>query len=839
MNKSEYTPMMQQYLGIKEKNKESIVFFRLGDFYEMFFDDAILASKELEIALTGRNAGPKEKIPMCGVPHHSADNYIAKLISKGYKVAIVEQTEEATKGKKLVARDVVKVISPGTNLDNKSLDNNFICSIIQEETLYKLAFSDLSTGDIYTTSVSKDIDALLGQLINLQVKEVVLNSKIPYSLVEKLKTELNLMITINDDTTLPSYLSRLTENNADYNDNLSILLNYFTNSQKRDLFHLKTPIEYSSKNYLNIDYHSMQNLELFETLRDRSKKGTLLNFLDKTQTAMGHRLLKQWMLRPLINKNEIISRQQFISELKSDYLFLDDIKDNLRDIYDLDRIIGRISYGNCNARDLLQLSKSLKNIPSIKKSLSLKQSSYSKMLLENISDHKELYTLLSKSLKDELPISIKEGYIFNKGYNQALDEIIDLSENSKSLIQTLELNERKRTQIKNLKIGYTKVFGYYIEVTKANIQHIKDEFGYIRKQTTANAERYITPELKEYEDKILTSKEKRESLEFELFIQLRDHVRTQLKELQHTAHHIAILDSMYSLAKISSEYNFVTPTITDKVINIKDAKHPVIEHVQQKTFTPNDVSINKQNIILITGPNMSGKSTYMRQLALISILTQVGSDVPATSCEIPVFDKIFTRIGSSDDTTRGKSTFMVEMLETNHAIRNATKNSLILFDEIGRGTATYDGMALAQSIIEYVHQNINCVTLFSTHYHELTRLEDTLPKLKNVHVKAIEENNKIIFLHKVHDGASDKSYGINVASLANLPDSLISRAEYILNKVDKKQYKIEDINLFNLEEFQEQNKDSKLVETLKNAAIDDFSPREALNFLYELKSLIK
>lgn len=850
VDKSEFTPMMQQYIECKENYPDAIVFFRIGDFYEMFFEDAYIASRELEIALTGKDAGYKERVPMCGIPFHAYSGYAEKLISKGYKVAIVEQVEDPSQAKGLVKRDVVKIITPGTiteaGLNEK--ENNFLAAIYETDARYTLAYADVSTGQMYLTTI-EDEEALANEILSLHVKEVICLSSLKLKILNTLHDNYQIVISRCDDTSLIDDYKYLIEglNLEKFKDDIpciSILINYISKTQRHNLYHLQPIKFYSSNQVLHLDPFSKRNLELTETLRQNQKSGSLLWLLDKCQTAMGSRKLHTWIDRPLIDRNEIIKRHNYVEALINNYVAKEEIKESLKTVYDLERIIGRISVGNANAKDLVQLRRSLANIPNFKKNVMALGTDDAISFANGIDTHEKLYDLLDKALVDDPPLQIKEGGMIKPLYNKDLDELKEISGSSKDWILKFEAQERERTGIKTMHVGYNRVFGYYIEVSKGALQNLTDSDHYERKQTLANAERFITPELKKYEQIVVGSTEKIQKLEYDLFIEIRDVCQGFTKSLQQLADKISTIDCLLAFAEVSVKYNYVRPEMSLKrEVNIVEGRHPVIETFLKDEYVKNDVIINSYNTILITGPNMSGKSTYMRMLALIVIMAQIGCFVPAKSATLMIFDAIFTRIGASDDLISGQSTFMVEMLEANFAIKNATKDSLILFDELGRGTSTYDGMALAQAIIEYVHEKIGCVMLFSTHYHELVLLDKTLKHLKNVHVDAKESKGGVVFLHKVLDGGADKSYGINVASLAGLPRSLIERSKKILETLEENNSTSGvNLDLFNFDAYEEepQNQEEEKAYNLKHALeildIDSLTPREALDWLYKEKN---
>ena len=836
VDKSKISPMMLQYIDIKEKNMDVILFFRLGDFYEMFFEDAYVASKELELTLTGKNAGLDERIPMCGIPYHAASIYLEKLVEKGYKVAICEQVEDPKTAKGVVKREVMQIVSSGTVMDSDALDeksNNYIGNVLDLNSSYVICYTDLSTGEVNAKMINHDMDTLINTILSLSLNEIVFKSDFNKYVVDTLRNKCRLNVSISDYICNTDEYKYIYDNVLDerYIICINHLLSYLIDTQKRSLTHLQK-VNIIENIYLNIDANSIRNLELIESLRLKSRNYSLLWLLDKTKTAMGSRMLKNWILNPLTNIEEINKRYDIISTLETEFILKEELKNYLNEVYDLERLCGRISYGNTNARDLIQLKNSLKVLPDINKILTdLK-------FYKNIETLEDLYSLLDKSIDEDAPITIKEGGIIKRGYNLELDSLKDNSKSGKDFVVNMESEERERTGIKNLKVGYNKIFGYYIEVSKGNIPLIKDEYNYERKQTLANCERYVTPLLKEKEAMILGAEEKIINLEYNLFIEIRDIVKNYISRIQVIAKTIAEIDVLQSLACVTEENNYVRPIISDKrIIDIKGSRHPVVEKVLNTEYVDNDIYMDeKTNILMITGPNMAGKSTYERELVITSIMAQMGSFVPAKSCIIPIFDKVFTRIGASDDLVSGDSTFMVEMKEANIALLNATKNSLIIFDELGRGTATYDGLSIAQSIIEYIHDNIGCKTLFSTHYHELTKLDKHFSGIKNVHVAIKEENGNITFMHKVKDGPVDKSYGIHVAKLANLPSKVINRANEILNTYENKKEVVfsEQLSI----PIETIEKDNIIEDKIKNIDILNITPLEALNFIYELKKEI-
>ncbi len=839
VDKSKITPMMRQYLEIKEENVDNILFFRLGDFYEMFFEDAITASNELELTLTGKSCGLDERVPMCGIPYHSATIYIEKLIEKGYKVAICEQTEDPKNAKGIVKRDIVQVITSGTRMNSDFIDdgsNNFIGAILDLKYCYVVCYCDITTGEVYSFIKERDNDLLLNEILERNIKEVVVNTDFDKMLLDTLKRNYNITISLYNNTNTINDYSSVYENIKDERVICVIkyMLSYLENTQKRSLSHLQPANIVLEDSFMKMNLSTKRNLELVENIRTKEKKYSLLWLLDKTKTAMGSRRLKSYILNPIVDKNKIEERQNIVETLMKEFILKDELREYLSYIYDLERLIGKISFGSANARDLLQLKSSFKVLPSINEILK-------KINYKQIDTFNDLYNLLENSIYEDAPSTLKEGYLIKEGYNTELDTLKDSRKGNKDFISKLENEEKEKTGIKTLKVGYNRVFGYYIEVSKAACKELKPEYGYERKQTLANCERFITPLLKEKETLILGAEEKIINLEYDLFIEIRDTIKKYIPSVQELARTLSEIDVLSSFALVAEENNYIKPILNEEnIIDIKDARHPVIEKVLiNSEFVSNDIKMNKEDtILLITGPNMAGKSTYMRQMAIISIMAQIGSFVPASYANIPIFDKIFTRIGASDDLVSGESTFMVEMMEAGSAISNATKNSLILFDELGRGTATYDGMALAAAIIEYIHDKVGAKTFFSTHYHELTDLEKTHKHLKNVHVSAKEENGNLVFMHKIENGSVDKSYGIHVAKLANLPNELIDKASEILKKYEKESKKVSS-NVEQITFDLVQTQKSKVEEELEKINPIEMTPIEAINTLYELKQIMK
>lgn len=840
VDRQKVSPMMRQYLETKDNYEDVILFYRIGDFYEMFFEDAINVSHDLELTLTGKNAGLDEKIPMCGVPHHAANIYIDKLIDKGYKVAICEQVEDPKDAKGIVKREVIRIVSKGTVMSDDMLDaknNNFIGALKDLGHCFSLSYADLSTGEFISVLVEYELEKIINEIVNDNITELIINGNVDPRIINTLKNNYSVTISKEDcDIEIKEYKDLYKDiKDVRIISSVCVLLNYLTSTQKRSIDHLQNVKVKDYKTYLKMDIHTKRNLELTENLRTKERTYSLLWLLDKTKTAMGSRMLKQMIENPLIDKEEIENRYDMVSKLLEEFLLKDELKELLNEVYDLERLAGRVSFGNANARDLLQLKSSLKVLPRIKEIVSILGFN---LVIDDLTD---LYEFLDKSIYENPPITLKEGYLIKSGYNKELDNLKLARSGGKDFIAKLEEKEKERTGIKNLRVGYNRVFGYYIEVSKGNSRQVKEEFGWERKQTLANNERFITPELKEKEQLILGAEEKIINLEYELFTNIRCKVKEVIPTIQLTAKMVAKLDVMIAFATVTEENNYTRPIImSDKEVKIIDGRHPVVEKVLNGEFVSNDIIFTKDKYVeLITGPNMAGKSTYMRQMAMIVIMAQIGCFVPARKAYLPVFDKIFTRIGASDDLVSGESTFMVEMKEANRAILGATEHSLILFDELGRGTATYDGISLAQAIIEYIHDNIKAITFFSTHYHELTSLEEHKAHIKNVHVSAHEENGVITFLHKVKDGSVDKSYGIHVAKLAQLPDSLIKRADEILKTYENKKPKKEVVSQIsmNLEESVAPiNKYDIIKKKLDDINPLELSPMEALNVLYELKS---
>ncbi|CAM2935871.1 DNA mismatch repair protein MutS [Dellaglioa algida] len=849
--KTKQTPMMIQYFDIKAQYPDAFLFYRLGDFYELFYDDAIKGSQLLELTLTTRNKKADDPIPMCGVPHHAAQNYIDILVEKGYKVAICEQVEDPKLAQGMVKREVVQLVTPGTTMDNginESKENNYLTAIIEDGGVFGFAYVDLSTGELKTSRLD-NLDNLINELMSLRTKEIVINSSLSDTTIETLK-KLNIMLSIQE---LGESHAESSYAIQDLTDSLEVtvvkdLLTYLSVTQKRSLDHLQKAVHYEPDFFLKMDHYSKYNLELMQNIRTGKKQGTLLWLLDDTKTAMGGRLLKQWIDRPLINYAEILDRQNKVDLLINHYFERSTLQEELVKVYDLERLAGRVAFGSVNGRDLVQLKLSLRQVPKIKYVLEEINDGTFSDVINKLDPVDDVANLIERAIVEEPPLSVTDGHLIKQGYNDQLDVYQDAMKNGKQWLAEMEAKERELTGIKNLKIGFNRVFGYFIEVTKSNIINVpKDR--YERKQTLTNAERYITPELKERESIILGAESKAIDLEYKLFVEIRETVKKSIERLQLLAQGIATLDVLQSFAVVSEDSHFVKPLLLKEghQLAITAGWHPVVEKVMGKqSYIPNDVNMPETlDILLITGPNMSGKSTYMRQLALTVVMAQIGCFVPAEAAKMPIFDQIFTRIGAADDLISGQSTFMVEMKEANQALKNATENSLILFDELGRGTATYDGMALAQAIIEYVDKHVHAKTLFSTHYHELTVLEETVNSLKNVHVGAIEENGELVFLHKIQDGAADKSYGIHVAKLAGMPTELLSRATLILDDLEQKnehsnttsnsQQTINEeeiqLSLFTSEELSKDQ--SAVMDELKALNLMNMTPRDIMNVLYD------
>ena len=830
--KEKYSPMMTKYLELKKDYQDSIVFYRLGDFYEMFFDDAIVASKALNIALTGKNAGVSERVPMCGVPFHSAQGYIEDLVKMGHKVVIVEQLTDPKASKGLVERGVVQIVTPGTIMDLKLNEkvNHFIGALGIFDFHYTLAYADISTGEFYCLNLEKDDRKLKNQIETLDLKELVMNQD-GYE-------DDSLMISHYDNEHIQDKYKKLFEGVSDLKEIkvASNLLNYMLETQKRDLDYIQPLTEVDQQNYVVLDASTKKALELTKN-SNQEKYGTLLWLLDHTHSAMGGRMLKSWIDHPLLNRDAIEERLDMVEIFVDNLIERETIKDMINEIYDIEKLASRIAFGNVNARDLKWIASSLQVIPELKHQLLSLENEKLNKLAEQLLDLTPITELIESAIVDNPPLVIKEGNIIKEGYSAELDEYRDAKKNGQNWLREFEEKEKQRTGIQKLKIGYNRVFGYYIEVTKSQLNLVKDEFNYTRKQSLTNAERFITPELKEMEDKILSAQDRIVSLEYEIFSQIRQYIKQYVHMIQDVAKVVAKVDVYISLAIVASSNRYVRPTFNDEHrLHIVEGKHPIVEEViSSKNYIANDVDLDEKNrIMMITGPNMGGKSTYMRQVTLTVLMAQMGSFVPSREADLPIFDQIFTRIGASDDLVSGQSTFMVEMLEANNALRYATEDSLIIFDEIGRGTATFDGMALAQGIVEYIAKKTKALTLFSTHYHELTLMNKDLG-IKNVHASADVSNDSIKFLYKIKEGATGQSYGINVAKLAKLPDEVIARAKVILDSLQDN----------NMETKLEASSNTVIVEKESAAEkmlsqIDpmQLSPIDALSTLIELKKLL-
>ncbi len=848
IQKGKYTPMMNHYIEIKEQHPDAIIFYRLGDFYEMFFEDAKTASDELDLVLTGRNAGAEEKVPMCGIPFHAATGYIQRLIQKGYKVAIVEQLEDPTQAKGLVKRDVIKIVTPGTIMDEVQDERAgvYIASLYDYQYGLAVVLCEMTTGEMRAQLIDKQVMAIQKVLLGNNVAEIVIEPSFDKKICKMIEEMGSITISQETDHTCKEEYQYLISAVQDerIKRSFATLTNYLNETQKRNMAHLN-PVEMMNETeFLQMDYNTRINLELTQTQRTNSKSQTLWSFLDKCQSAMGSRLLKKWIEYPLVNKTAIAQRLNAIEFLNDNFIIKDELREHLGCVYDLERLSARVAYGNANPRDILRLVKTLEHAPQI---FDIMKECPSYQEFQQIDPCTSLYDVLQGAIIENPPLHVKDGGVFVDGYHEELDRLREIGKNGKHWILELEAKEKERTGVKSLKIGYNRVFGYYIEVTKANLNQIKDEFGYVRKQTLANAERFITEELKEKEDAIVHAQERSVRLEQELFNALINQIKAYLPKLHDMAQALATIDVLYALAEISGDNGYVRPQFVEKaLIELKEARHPILEKMMKKNghYVSNDLYMDETNsILMITGPNMGGKSTYMRQTALIVIMAQLGCFVPAKSAVLPLFDQIFTRIGASDDIMSGQSTFMVEMTEANHALQNASDKSLILFDEIGRGTSTYDGMALAQAMLEYIEQNIHAKTLFSTHYHELTQLAKYHKGIRNVHVEVHEENESVTFLYRVNDGKADKSYGINVAALAKLPDTVLARARHILSGLEAKdqneQLSFLDTNTALPQVIEKSDPQATAIkEKLMQIQADQMTPIEALLLVNELKKML-
>ena len=840
MAEKKYTPMMQHYLKMKEENPDAILFYRLGDFYEMFFDDAKLASQELDLVLTGRSAGVEEKVPMCGVPFHAANSYISRLVKKGYKVAICEQLEDPSSAKGLVDRGIVKIITPGTymdaTMDAKSTNYMASCSVSSFE--ITVIYCELSTGELKYQTLQRSLVALQKALLEQNVSELVCPMTMDKKWIAALEEMDTMLVSKHKKSNIDLLdLPLLNEIESEsLKEAFALLMAYLKDTQKQHIDHF-LPIESMDKDkVLVMDYETKNHLELVSSQSTNAKAESLWSFMDKCQSAMGSRLLKRWIEYPLIDAEKIAKRQVAVKDLKENFMLRENLKEHLVYVYDMERLASRMAYGNASPRDVLQLVATLEHAKPI---LNLASSLNSYPEFNEVPDCQELYNEIKNAIIENPPLTLKEGGVFNDGYNQELDEVRKIAKQGKDFILELEAKERERTGVKSLKVGYNRVFGYYIEVRNGNLGNIKEEFGYHPKQTLTNATRFITQELKEKEEQILHAQETKVKLEQSLFNDLLLRIKRELFDLHACAQALSTIDVLVSLAILASEKGYVCPTFHPGYnVNVVEGKHPILDdRMKKKRYVSNDWKMSEdEHIQLITGPNMGGKSTYMRQNALLVVMAQMGSFIPAKTAELPIFDRIFTRIGASDDILTGKSTFMVEMMEANTALRYATKHSLILFDEIGRGTATYDGMALAQAMLEYIDEAIGAKTLFSTHYHELTDLAEEHQSMRNVHVDVREEKNEIEFRYRVVEGKADKSYGINVAKLAHLPKVVLDRASQLLSNFESQDNNQNyQPSLFVMDQVQPEK--SKLLQQLQELDIDSMTPRDALDCLYELKQL--
>ena len=836
--KATYTPMMKHYLELKEQHEDAIIFYRLGDFYEMFFEDAKTASSELDLVLTGRNAGVEERVPMCGIPHHAAKGYIQRLIQKGYKVAIVEQLEDPALAKGLVKRDVIKIVTPGTIMDEVSDEKTtvYIASLHDFQFGLAVILCEMTTGELRAQLIDKHVMAIQKVLLGNNVREIVIQEKFDKKIVKMIEEMQTITVSYHNDNALKEEYRHLLNGIEDdrVETAFGVLTNYLDETQKRNMAHLNAVEMVYENDFLQMDFSTKQNLELTSSLRSNSRSQTLWSFLDKCRSSMGSRLLKKWIEYPLVDTAMINRRLDAVEYLNDNFITKDELREHLGFVYDMERLSARVAYGSANPRDILRLIKTLEHTPQIFE-LFHDCSAYEEF--QSINPCRELYDMIEGAIIDNPPLTLKDGGVFVEGYNEELDQVREIGKNGKNWILELENKERERTGVKSLKIGYNRVFRYYIEVTKTNLDSIKDEFGYVRKQTLTNAERFITQELKDKEDAIVHAQERSIRLEAELFNNLLNQIKVYLPKLHDLSHALATIDALYALAEISSENGYTRPQFhTGHSIHMKEARHPILDRMMKTTrYVSNDLEMGEDNdILMITGPNMGGKSTYMRQTVLLVIMAQIGCFVPAKKAEMPIFDQIFTRIGASDDIMSGQSTFMVEMIEANNALQNATANSLILFDEIGRGTSTYDGMALAQAMIEYIMRNIKAKTLFSTHYHELTEMAEKNAGIRNVHVDVHEEDDKVTFLYRVLDGKADKSYGINVARLAHLPSSVLERAKQILDNLELQPNMVKEVKPPLVIE-KENPQHMQIINQVKQVDVNKMTPMEAMQFLYELK----
>ena len=840
MAEKKYTPMMQHYLKMKEENPDAILFYRLGDFYEMFFDDAKLVSQELDLVLTGRSAGVEEKVPMCGVPFHAANSYISRLVKKGYKVAICEQLEDPSNAKGLVDRGIVKIVTPGTYMDSTmdAKTTNYMASCDISSFEITVVYCELSTGELKYQTLQRSLVALQKALLEQNVSELVCPMAMDKKWMSALEEMETILISKHKKSSVDSQDLPLLNGieSESLKEAFALLMAYLKDTQKQHIDHF-LPIESMDKDkVLVMDYETKNHLELVSSQSTNAKAESLWSFMDKCQSAMGSRLLKRWIEYPLIDAKKIAKRQAAIKDLKENFMLRENLKEHLVYVYDMERLASRMAYGSASPRDVLQLVATLEHAKPIL-DLAISLDSYPEF--SQVPDCQELYNEIKNAIVENPPLTLKEGGVFNDGYNQELDEVRRIAKKGKDFILELEAKERERTGVKSLKVGYNRIFGYFIEVRNGNLSNIKDEFGYHAKQTLANATRFVTQELKEKEEQILHAQETKVKLEQSLFNDLLLRIKRDLFDLHACAQALSTIDVLVSLAILASEKGYVCPVFHPGYnVNVVEGKHPILDdRMKKKRYVSNDWKMSEEeHIQLITGPNMGGKSTYMRQNALLVVMAQMGSFIPAKTAQLPIFDRIFTRIGASDDILTGKSTFMVEMMEANTALRYATKHSLILFDEIGRGTATYDGMALAQAMLEYIDEAIGAKTLFSTHYHELTELAEEHQSMRNVHVDVREEKNEIEFRYRVIEGKADKSYGINVAKLAHLPKVVLDRASQLLlnfeNQDNNQNYQP---SLFVMDQVQPEK--SQLLQQLQELDIDSMTPRDALDCLYELKKL--
>lgn len=862
---AELSPMMKQYFKIKEENKDSILFFRLGDFYEMFYDDAKLASKELELTLTGRDCGQEERAPMCGVPFHSCEGYIARLVAKGYKVAICEQTEDPATAKGLVKRDIIRVITPGTVLEQSMLDegkNNYICCIFSKEKKLGICFCDISTGELYATEISGKgfYNVLTSQLSSYNPREILIGGDVVKikDLPSFIKNKLSAGVEMLEDekfdynsclVTVKEQFNEEAENVADKTSLISAigaLINYLKATQKSGLERISHIELFNENQYMRLDFNTQRNLELTQTMLTKEKRGSLLWVIDKTKTAMGKRLIRSWLEHPLMNITSINNRQSAVEELVNDNVLRLEITEEITGIFDIERLMTKIVYGSANARDLRSLCSAIQTLPKISELISDCNAAYLKYIYKNTDRLEDIHSLIDNSIVDDPPFTVREGGMIRKGYNAELDSVTNDMNNSKGILAQIEAEQREKTGIPKLKVGYNRVFGYYIEVTNSYKSQVPET--YIRKQTLTNCERYITQDLKDVESRILGAKDRAVAMEYSIFEEIRTKIADNLERIQNTSKAIATLDVITSLANVASDNRYVRPFVNQSTaINIKDSRHPVVEALLKDTpFVPNDVYLDSKSdrVAIITGPNMAGKSTYMRQIALIVLLAQMGSFVPASSAEIGIVDSIFTRVGASDDLASGQSTFMVEMNEVANIVKTATPKSLLILDEIGRGTSTFDGMSIARAVLEFCadKKKLGAKTLFATHYHELTVMENLLDGVKNYSIAVKKRGDDITFLRRIVPGGADDSYGIEVAKLAGVPQSIISRAKEILAELESGKSEIQTDPKHNNDDGAQLNlmfsAQTPLIDKLNSVDVNTLTPIEAMNLLYELKNMI-